>query len=137
MPPSFMIIRTGRILKEVQRISCKHSGLNVLFSKHVSFGVIPDLSTSRLCHAVCPGCGLSRLLHPPQPLPGQRHLHHLLRQTRQVLGERLQVGKIQFFDHCHTKRFRKMSILTVLLSQHQEGGPLQHPAGLSAGQESR
>lgn len=46
-------------------------------------------------------------------------------------------GKIQFFDHFHTECFRKMSILIVVLSQHQEGGPLQHPAGLSAGQESR
>lgn len=57
------------------------------------FQVILDLSPSRLCHAVCPGCSVSNLLHTPQPLPGQCHLHHLLCPSRQVLGEGLQVGK--------------------------------------------
>lgn len=47
---------------------------------------------NRLCHVVRPGGRLRCLLHATQSLPGQCHLHHLLRQTRQVLGERLQVG---------------------------------------------
>lgn len=53
---------------------------------------ILDLSPPpRLRHAVCPGCRVSGLLHPSQPLPRQCHLHHLLCPSRQVLGERLQV----------------------------------------------
>lgn len=63
------------------------------------FQVILDLSPSRLRHAVCPGHSVNSLLHSPQPLPGQCHLHHVLCPSRQVLGERLQVGGKKYFKY--------------------------------------
>lgn len=83
--------------------SC-YNMLSVLFFEAVVFLVASCQMTLtwgliRLCHAVCPGCSVSNLLHPPQSLSGQRHFHHFLCPSCQVLGERLQVKSFFVFKH--------------------------------------
>ncbi|KAG8000227.1 Pecanex-like protein 2 [Nibea albiflora] len=50
-----------------------------------------DRCASRLSDAAAPDAAHHRLLHPAGSLSGQRHLHFLIPEAHQVLGEKLQV----------------------------------------------
>jgi len=56
-----------------------------------AFLSLTGVCVSRLGHAAAPDSAHHRLLHPAGSLPGQRHLHFLVSEARQVLGAELQV----------------------------------------------
>lgn len=59
---------------------------------------IPRVRSATQCtsclYAVCASSPVISAVYAPEPLPGQRHLHQLLHEACQVLGERLQVSYI-------------------------------------------
>lgn len=59
------------------------------------------LLLGRFCNAVCPGNRVCLFLYPVEPFLGKCNIYHFLCQTRQVLGERLQVGVNKIIQGFH------------------------------------